>query len=149
MNILAKTLVLSAMIGATTIAAIAPASADDFRRRHHRHDNDGIALGAAGLAAGVLLGGALASRPRYVEPGPRYIEEDPVYVEPGYEEPVQVYRPRARVYVEEPQYREVRSLRPWSGAWMQYCSQRYRSFDRRSGTYVGYDGQEHFCTAGG
>jgi len=26
------------------------------------------------------------------------------------------------------------------------CSQRYRSFDPASGTYLGYDGQRHPCT---
>lgn len=26
-----------------------------------------------------------------------------------------------------------------------YCSQRYRSYDPRSGTYLGYDGQRHPC----
>jgi hypothetical protein len=28
---------------------------------------------------------------------------------------------------------------------MRYCYDRYRSFDGRSGTYVGYDGMRHFC----
>jgi BA14K-like protein len=26
-----------------------------------------------------------------------------------------------------------------------YCSQRFRSYDRASGTYMGYDGQRHSC----
>lgn len=26
-----------------------------------------------------------------------------------------------------------------------YCSQRYKSYDLRSGTYLGYDGQRHSC----
>ena len=26
-----------------------------------------------------------------------------------------------------------------------YCMQRYRSYDPRSGTYLGYDGQRHPC----
>lgn len=26
-----------------------------------------------------------------------------------------------------------------------YCSERYRSYDSASGTYLGYDGQRHFC----
>ncbi|WP_353845685.1 BA14K family protein [Methylobacterium sp.] len=29
--------------------------------------------------------------------------------------------------------------------WIAYCSQKYRSFDPASGTYLGYDGQRHRC----
>ena len=29
--------------------------------------------------------------------------------------------------------------------WLRACSQRYRSFDPASGTYLGYDGQRHPC----
>ncbi|ENR10356.1 hypothetical protein C068_01349 [Brucella sp. UK38/05] len=31
--------------------------------------------------------------------------------------------------------------------WYQYCSGRYRSFNPKTGTYRGYDGRDHFCTA--
>ncbi|WP_069443420.1 BA14K family protein [Methyloceanibacter stevinii] len=34
---------------------------------------------------------------------------------------------------------------PWTQDWYAYCSSRYRSFNPRSGTFVGYDGYEHFC----
>lgn len=29
--------------------------------------------------------------------------------------------------------------------WIDYCASRYRSFDPRSGTYLGYDGYRHYC----
>ena len=29
--------------------------------------------------------------------------------------------------------------------WLAYCSQRYRSFDPATGTYLGYDGLRHAC----
>ena len=104
MHAMIKSAVLSVAVAAATLTSIAPATAGDYYRRHHH--GDGVALGAAGLAAGVLLGSALASRPRYVEEGP-------VYVEPDYVEPVPVYQPRARVYVEDPGYvQPVRELRP-------------------------------------
>ena len=35
--------------------------------------------------------------------------------------------------------------RPWTEDWFAYCHSRYRSFNPRSGTYLGYDGYEHFC----
>jgi hypothetical protein len=31
--------------------------------------------------------------------------------------------------------------------WLTYCSQRYRSFDPATGTYLGYDGQRRVCYA--
>ncbi len=158
MKSLAKNLVLAAAIAVTTAATVSPASARDpyrYPERHHRHHDNDIAIGAAGLAAGVLLGTAIASQPRYVEPVPRYVEPAPVYVEPEpvYVEPVPVYR--ERVYVRPaPEYYPARpatvidgGLRPWSSAWYQYCTERYRSFNAKSGTYVGYDGKRHFCSA--
>ncbi len=39
-------------------------------------------------------------------------------------------------------------LEPWTPQWARYCSYRYRSFDPSSGTFIGNDGREHFCTAG-
>ncbi len=37
--------------------------------------------------------------------------------------------------------------RPYGGDrdWLAYCSSKYRSFDPRSGTYLGYDGLRHPC----
>ena len=45
-------------------------------------------------------------------------------------------------------YRAAPSYEPWTRPWYDYCSQRYRSFNPDSGTFVGYDGREHFCVAG-
>lgn len=106
---------------------------DDFRRpfysdrrwdRHHhrryyhrRHNNNGAMIGAgiAGLAAGAILGGALAS--------------------PSYSPPRVTYNsaPAAGGYA------------PGSRGWVRYCSAKYRSFDPQSGTYLGYDGYRHYC----
>lgn len=33
----------------------------------------------------------------------------------------------------------------WSPGWYEYCQNRYRSFNSRTGYYRGYDGQDHFC----
>ncbi|WP_332123039.1 BA14K family protein, partial [Azorhizobium caulinodans] len=30
--------------------------------------------------------------------------------------------------------------------WYAYCASKYRSFDPRTGTYMGYDGRRHPCT---
>lgn len=36
-------------------------------------------------------------------------------------------------------------LHPWSPQWYSYCQDRYRTFQPHSGTFTGYDGQQHFC----
>jgi hypothetical protein len=138
MNKVIKAAVLAIATAATVIPAITSAQAEDWGRRHYRHHNNGdaVALGALGLATGVIIGGAIASQPRYQERV--YIDPEPEYYEPR-----PVYR-RARPVVVE----NYGGLEPWTPRWYRYCSQRYRSFDSQSGTFVGYDGREHFCRAG-
>ena len=134
MKTFAKALVLSAAVAATAVVPLATAQADDWH--HHHHDNNGNALaaGALGLAAGAIIGGAIAS-----DPGPRYYADPPA----GYYAPP----PRVvyRTYEPAPVY--ARGLRPWTRSWYRYCGERYRSFDPRSGTFIGFDGRSHFCVA--
>jgi hypothetical protein len=138
MNRLFKTAVLSVAVAATTLATLPAANAGDgyWRRgdrhyhRYHSDSGDLAAAGILGLAAGALVVG-LASQP----------EPEPVYVNP-YRQP----RPRpVREYPETVYLDGV--LEPWSRDWYDYCSDRYRTFNPQSGTFVGYDGQEHFCVA--
>ena len=89
--------------------------------RHHRGSGFGI---GAGIAAGALLGGAIAaqSAPAYgygygYDAGPDiddggYVQAPPVYAGDGN---------------------------------AAYCAQRYKSYDPSSGTYLGYDGIRHPC----
>lgn len=139
MNNIVKSVILATAVGATTLATLPAANArdwgDGWRRHgyHHHHHGSGDAAvaGIAGLAAGALIGGALASQPRYA---------DPYYYDDGYAPaPRPVYRER---------YVYQGGLEPWTPAWYRYCSNRYRSFDGRTGTFVGYDGVRRFCTAG-
>jgi len=136
MNRLFKTAILSVAVAATTLATLPAANAGDRhwrrgdRHYHHYHSNGGdlAAAGILGLAAGALVVG-LASQPEpvyanpYRRPGPRPIREYP-----------------ETVYLDG-------ALEPWSPEWYDYCHDRYRSFDPRSGTFMGYDGREHFCVA--
>ncbi|MBW9062679.1 BA14K family protein [Rhizobium herbae] len=135
MNKFIKAAVLALATAATVIPTVTSAQAEDWGRRHHHNHDDAIAAGALGLATGVIIGGAVASQPRYQE----RVYVDP---EPEYYEPRRVYRTRTVVVESDG------GLEPWSRAWYRYCSQRYRSFDPQSGTFVGYDGREHFCRAG-
>ena len=34
---------------------------------------------------------------------------------------------------------------PWTPAWLSYCRSKFRSFNAKSGTFLGYDGKRHFC----
>lgn len=145
----AKYTLLSAAIAVAPFVASTSANADEYYRRHHHNNGDAIALGALGLATGVIVGSAIASQPRevYVEPEPVYVEPEPVYVRPApaYVRPAPVY---VDDYPPAPQRVYGAAVEPWSPEWYDYCAARYRSFNSRTGTYVGYDGRSHFCTSG-
>ena len=84
----------------------------------------------AGFVAGALIGGALASPyygyDPYYYPGPYAVPPGPgVYGAPG------------------PAY--AVPVAPVAGDAVAYCMQRFKSYDPRSGTYLGYDGARHPC----
>ena len=136
MKSILKTSVLSLAVAAMTLGAVSTASAD-HRYRHHRSNSDAVAAGVIGLAAGAIVGGLLSDSRRndrvYIDP-PRRAYRDYYPVEER-----RYYRPR----VQPTYYRDA--MEPWSREWYRYCSTRYRSFDARSGTFMGYDGRRHFC----
>lgn len=144
MNRIFKTLVLSAAVAATTLTALPAAEAGERWRRHNRHDNTGaiVAAGALGLIAGAVIAGSNRPQPVYDD----YYDYEP--------QPRRVYRQEYRQDYYRPApvqrrvvYRESYAMEPWTPEWYSYCSDRYRSFKPRTGTFTGYDGLEHFCTA--
>ncbi len=80
---------------------------------------------AGGIVAGALLGSALAA-PYYYGPGPYYYPRP--YYAPA---PVGYYTPGYGP--------------PPGGDAVAYCMQRFRSYNPRSGTYLGTDGHRHPC----
>lgn len=119
-------------VSITALTFAAPAEAG--RRHYHRSNGGDVAAGAiVGLAAGALIGSALA--------GPRYAPVD-VYAGPRvYYEPAPVYVRPAPVYVQPaPVYYEA-----WTPEWYSYCSSKYVSFDPRTGTYIAYGGERYLC----
>lgn len=154
MSHIVRNVLLAAAALSVALVAATPASAD-WRRPYHRHyhgpvhhGDEALALGLFGLAAGAIAGAAIAgaSEPRYVRRG--YVYPDyPVRVGPppdlAYDTDAYPPAPAGRSYGQR-QY----GLTPWSPEWYRYCANRYRSFNPRSGTYIGYDNQAHFCTAG-
>jgi hypothetical protein len=94
----------------------APAATIEMVRS--RRGSAGAVIG--GLAAGMILGGIIASQPHYYG-GPYY------YGSPY--PPAYYYGPG-----------------PYGPPdWEAYCFSRYRSFDPYSGTYMGYDGVRRPC----
>ncbi|MEP3439671.1 MAG: BA14K family protein [Hoeflea sp.] len=89
-------------------------------RGRNNNNNDAIALGILGLGAAAIIGGAIANSNAN---NPRVIYQQPT----------------------APRRASSGSYAPWSQSWMRYCSDKYRSFNSSTGTYRGYDGQDHFC----
>ncbi|MGX5829262.1 BA14K family protein [Mesorhizobium sp. 43Arga] len=131
-----KTAVLSAAVVATTLATLPAANASDWRLHG---DGDAVAAGVLGLAAGaVIVSGLTNDRP----PPRDYYDGD------HYHRDVLVRPAPVRRYYAQPQvvYAD-RYAEPWTREWCVYCSNHYRSFNARTGTFTGYDGEQHFCIA--
>lgn len=106
---------VTALVVAASSVLVAAPANAQWRHHGSRGWGGGAALG--GFAAGAIIGGALASRPYYYD--------DYAYGPgPGYG-----YGPG---YVE-------------GGDAVGYCMSRFRSYDPRSGTYLGNDGYRHSC----
>ena len=121
---------------AVSSALLIAAQAVPAAARDHGNNDDMLAVGIAGLAAGVIAGaivsGSQDNGPREVQTyeEPPHYRQRPVYYNNGDDG----YRPAS--------YQRVR---PWSAAWYQICEDRYDSFDPQTGTYVDGYGNERFC----
>lgn len=121
---ISKIATVAALIGAVTIASIDSASA--------RRNRTGAVV--AGAAAGLILGGLIASQGSrgpyyggYYAPGPAYYDPGPAYY----------YAPAPTYYAPPPPR--------YYGDPIAYCMSRFRSYDPYSMTYMGYDGRRHPC----
>ena len=81
----------------------------------HHHRRGGF---WPGFGTGVIIGGALSAPYGYYGYGPGYYDDDD--------------------YVDAP------AVTVDTGS-IAYCKQRFKSYDVRTGTYLGYDGQRHPC----
>src|SRR5271155_4121990 len=89
---------------------------------------------ALGVVAGALVGSALVGPYGPYYPGPYYPGPQPGYY--GYPPPPG-YPPPAPGYAAPPGAS--------AGDPVAYCTQRYRSYNPQTGTYLGTDGQRHHC----
>jgi BA14K-like protein len=118
--------VASAMpIAPLAVKAIAPSGIETVQWRRHGGWHGGWHGGGlgwgigAGLIGGAIIAGALTS-PYYGYYGPGPYSSYGYYPGPAY-------------------------VVPGQGGAVAYCMQRYRSYDPRSGTFLGYDGYRHPC----
>jgi hypothetical protein len=92
---------------------------------YYRHGGGGGGF-IPGAVAGAIVGGAIASQGYYGGPG--YYAQAPAYYDDSYAEDGAV------------------AVAPAPGGDdVAYCMQTYRSYDPRSGTYLGNDGFRHPC----
>lgn len=142
------------------------------RSKKRSNSNDKLVAGIVGFAIGAIIAGEAAKSRNvtYVQPQPVY--PNPVYFEPNYNQPTNlapayverrslnnIYDNSTYVAPIAPQNNvsdnptviryedEVASAsyEPWSQEWFSYCKAKFRSFNPATGTYLGYDGLNHFC----
>ena len=103
-----------------------PNYANNGWRGHGDWNNGGAAAAAlGGLAAGAIVGGALASQGPYYSGNSYYGAPAPDYAPGPYDN-----EEGSATAAQDP---------------VAYCEARFRSYDPASGTYLGYDGLRHPC----
>lgn len=135
------TALLAAVAGVAPVLATATSASADYRgpykngkRVYYNNGPNWTGVGA-GFVAGAALGvgaGLLINRP----PPPR------VYYAPA--PPPVVYYP-APAYYPPPPPPPVYYDRSWTEAHIEWCLDRYRSYNPATNTFTGYDGFQHEC----
>lgn len=126
--LLAQTATLAAAAPLPRATAITPVADTGVEQIQYRRGWRGPGVGAgvaAGIIGGAIIGGAIA---RSYEPRPYYY-----YPRAYYAPPPPVY------YAPAPSY-----AAPYDDE-VAYCMRRFRSYDPRTGTYLGFDGYRHPC----
>jgi hypothetical protein len=138
---------------APRVARAAPAQSryqhQGYARNYGRGYGDAVGVGAAALATGAIIGGALQQNQGYYYPDDSYVYSDQypatVYPDP-YPAPVYSDPGPAAVYPDQgPAYSDAAPQVADNGDTTAYCERTYRSYDPASGTYLGYDGLRHPC----
>ncbi|MGB7334784.1 MAG: BA14K family protein [Salaquimonas sp.] len=130
------------------------------KQRRSSSSSDALAAGIIGFAIGAIIADQSSrNRTVYVEQPPVYVQPQSVYVQPQpvYRQPLPDYNQPRDLYnapvvndYDQPQvirYEDTvgASYEPWTPAWAEWCDNKYRSFNRNTGTFRGYDGLDHFC----
>ena len=128
--------VTAAPLGPTAASILKPDGRLPIENVQFRRRGFGIGLGVgAAILGGAVIGRALAGPGYYGNGyyGGGYYGGG-YYARPSYYAPAPLYAAPPRAY--EPGYGDDTAA---------YCFSRFRSYDPRSGTYLGYDGYRHPC----
>ena len=135
-SLVATSALAASVVNGLALKNATPAAAEQVRWRGGR----GWGYGLGGFAAGAIIGGAIVGAygpyPYYGYGYPAYYYPAPGYAGPGYPGPGYAGPGYPAYAAPSP---------PPGGDAMGYCMQRFRSFDPRSGTYLGNDGYRHPC----
>ncbi|EJF75666.1 BA14K family protein [Bartonella alsatica] len=107
-------------------------------RGNSGNSGDTLAASVLGLAAGAILGNIL-KQPQQ----PQIVYQVPPQNRVIYQEVPQ----NKMVYQVQQTMEYQPTKQPWTTAWLEYCTKKYRSFNPKTGTFRGYDGLNHFCYA--
>ncbi|MEM7067663.1 MAG: BA14K family protein [Pseudomonadota bacterium] len=111
-------------------------------KKKKRNKGDLVAAGIIGLAVGAIIASEASKRRSYQ---PNYQYHTP---QTNNHIPLQQYNNHSNTRYSEPNvitYNDGYSLEPWTPGWERWCDDRYRSFNKNTGTFRGYDGKDHFC----
>lgn len=142
-----KSFVIAASIAAVGIGSVSTAQAHQIHVKHHHQQhvqkqnngNNAVVWGIIGLAAGAIIAGSAnnrSSQRRVIAPQQHY---------PSANHYPQAPRPTYRQKRQYQHSQRAQGYEPWTKGWYNYCDNKYRSFNPRTGTFRGYDGRDHFC----
>ena len=135
-----KTIAVAAALSLGAMALSQPAQAG--------HRNTAAII--AGIAVGAIVAGAIADSHRHRHHHYNHGYRKRHYKKHRYKSyyyapPPPVYYKPARPHYAPPPVAHRYAPEPWTPEWYAYCSQRYRSFDPRSGTFQPYHGPRRLC----
>ena len=130
-----------------------------YKKKRKKNDKrDLIAAGIIGLAVGAIIASEAAKHKQNTQPTFNYGSPQPYLGSHQHSQrghiPLDQYGSssghtyKGQQTYQEPHvitYNEPTSLEPWTPGWQAWCEENYRSFNSKTGTFLGYDGQYHFC----
>ncbi|WP_068086007.1 BA14K family protein [Polycladidibacter stylochi] len=126
---------------------------DDNRHHDDIDSGEAIAIGVLGLAAGLIIASAV-EEDNYTAPAFNpYAPSVNPYAQPVYAYPVPAVQAVPAYPQPQPQPHQVNvqintypsAPAPWTQQWYRYCTQKYRSFNPQTGTFMSYSGVRKLC----
>lgn len=145
---LLKTAALAAAVCTTSLVCLQAANAGEFNTIYPSYGLYRLPNGSLAVNPAVRAEAYGITAPAYnygmTTPSRSYGITAPAY-NYGLNAPSRTYGITAPSHVYGITAPVAAGLQPWSPQWFNYCQNRYRTFEPRSGTFTGYDGGQHFC----